>query len=376
MSFFRCLIALAVLASTAFPAALVLGEQPFLPSRTSLQSDASWKRLLDMWEEYPCPVNIPATNSLMARMAASPLTLLLPSGWNGGEVDSIELYTLAEHLRVFKLTSLDGKQVIVGLGLWPDSIAAISRVIDFSFYKLGNSTRPNTWWGHDRCFTVNKASFVANYCSYEGETLPNVLFSSVCNSEAVLRSGYDASGKNVGFPPDSFLVDLANKFSSLFRDTTEVTLLRPPEGELTLTVVEKTSESMTVQWQAEGSLSDHWVRVDCVKGELAIDTPDDQPGDSRRVILTNAPHTGTTITLYAISPDGSQWYAKSLPPGDPNGDGKIDILDMIYMRNRMGLDPSNPDNANADVNADGKINVLDFMMVRDWIAEKDVRLYP
>ena len=88
------------------------------------------------------------------------------------------------------------------------------------------------------------------------------------------------------------------------------------------------------------------------------------------------PRTGTTITLYAISPDGSQWYAKSLPPGDPNGDGKIDILDMIYIRNRMGLDPSDPDNANADVNADGKINVLDFMMVRDWIAEKDVRLYP
>ena len=98
--------------------------------------------------------------------------------------------------------------------------------------------------------------------------------------------------------------------------------------------------------------------------------------DSRRVILTNAPHTGTTITLYAISPDGTTWYAKSLPPGDPNGDGRINILDMIYIRNRIGLDPSDPDNANADLNSDGKINVLDLMTLRVWIAEKDVRLYP
>ena len=49
---------------------------------------------------------------------------------------------------------------------------------------------------------------------------------------------------------------------------------------------------------------------------------------------------------------------------------------MIYIRNRVGLDPSDPDNANADVNADGKINVLDLMTLRVWIAEKDVRLYP
>jgi len=118
------------------------------------------------------------------------------------------------------------------------------------------------------------------------------------------------------------------------------------------------------------------VRVDCAEGELAIDTTDGPPGSSNRVLLRNFPPTGTTVTLYAISPDGSKWYATSLPPGDPNGDGKLNILDMLYIRNRVGLDPSDPDNAAADVNNDGKINVLDVMTVRKWLAERDSLLNP
>lgn len=54
-------------------------------------------------------------------------------------------------------------------------------------------------------------------------------------------------------------------------------------------------------------------------------------------------------------------------PGDANLDCKVDILDMIYIRNRLNQDPESGSNWTADVNNDGKINILDMILVRNHL---------
>ena len=57
-------------------------------------------------------------------------------------------------------------------------------------------------------------------------------------------------------------------------------------------------------------------------------------------------------------------------PGDVNDDCHVNILDMIHIRNALGLDPSSGTNWKEDVNRDGKINVLDLIFVRNWSGAK------
>jgi len=52
-------------------------------------------------------------------------------------------------------------------------------------------------------------------------------------------------------------------------------------------------------------------------------------------------------------------------PADPNGDGRVNILDLIFVRNHLGQPVETGDNWKADVNRDGKIDVLDLLVVRN-----------
>jgi len=52
---------------------------------------------------------------------------------------------------------------------------------------------------------------------------------------------------------------------------------------------------------------------------------------------------------------------------DPNGDGRVNILDLILVRNLLNQDPFSGDNWKADVNRDGRINILDLIYIRNHI---------
>jgi len=52
-------------------------------------------------------------------------------------------------------------------------------------------------------------------------------------------------------------------------------------------------------------------------------------------------------------------------PGDANLDCRVNILDLLFVRNRMLQDVSSGDNWQADVNQDGSINILDLLYVRN-----------
>ncbi|HUS59215.1 MAG TPA: DUF1565 domain-containing protein, partial [Planctomycetota bacterium] len=52
-------------------------------------------------------------------------------------------------------------------------------------------------------------------------------------------------------------------------------------------------------------------------------------------------------------------------PGDANGDCRVNILDLIFIRNRLNQDVATGENWKADVNGDGRINILDLIFVRN-----------
>lgn len=54
-------------------------------------------------------------------------------------------------------------------------------------------------------------------------------------------------------------------------------------------------------------------------------------------------------------------------PGDVNGDGQVNILDLVYVANNFGKSAS--DNPLADVNYDGKIDILDLVFVANHLGE-------
>jgi len=56
---------------------------------------------------------------------------------------------------------------------------------------------------------------------------------------------------------------------------------------------------------------------------------------------------------------------------DANGDCHVNVLDLIFIRNRLGANPNTGDNWRADIVAgDGAINVLDLIAVRNYLGTK------
>ncbi len=50
---------------------------------------------------------------------------------------------------------------------------------------------------------------------------------------------------------------------------------------------------------------------------------------------------------------------------DVNGDCRVDVLDLLCVRNKLGQNPETGENWKADVNLDGKVDVLDLIKVRN-----------
>jgi len=81
----------------------------------------------------------------------------------------------------------------------------------------------------------------------------------------------------------------------------------------------------------------------------------DQAGDRTIELTMDSDHTA--LALYYHWPI----------TGDATGDCKVNILDMLFIRDKLTSDPTTGDNWKADVTQDGDINVLDMLHVRNHL---------
>jgi len=106
-----------------------------------------------------------------------------------------------------------------------------------------------------------------------------------------------------------------------------------------------------------------------VTGETPLDL-DGQPrivdgdGDTE---LQVPPEGGEPVEMFESVDLGCYELQKPSLPGDANGDCKVNILDLIFIRNRLNQDVGTGDNYKADVTGDGKINILDLIFSRNHL---------
>ena len=63
--------------------------------------------------------------------------------------------------------------------------------------------------------------------------------------------------------------------------------------------------------------------------------------------------------------------------GDVNGDGEINVLDLLTLKQQIAdMEPKDYVAANADVNGDGKADFTDVLFIKKYIAEYDITLGP
>ena len=78
---------------------------------------------------------------------------------------------------------------------------------------------------------------------------------------------------------------------------------------------------------------------------------------------------GTNYKLVAVNTevasDPIYWPLAWPIEGDSNMDCRVNILDLIFIRNKLNLDVASGDNWKADVNKDTRINILDLIFVRN-----------
>ena len=56
--------------------------------------------------------------------------------------------------------------------------------------------------------------------------------------------------------------------------------------------------------------------------------------------------------------------------GDVTRDCRVDVLDLMAIRNKLGQDAITGDNLRADLNGDGKINVMDLILARNRMLHR------
>ena len=83
-------------------------------------------------------------------------------------------------------------------------------------------------------------------------------------------------------------------------------------------------------------------------------------GVNNKITIVNNEIVGPTV----------YWPSRWPVLGDANLDCTVNILDLIFIRNKLNQDPGTGNNWQANVYGDGSINILDLIYVRNKLNTK------
>jgi hypothetical protein len=142
---------------------------------------------------------------------------------------------------------------------------------------------------------------------------------------------------------------------------------QPGAPEVTNLAVEKvTSTSARVTWDTSFDTYGY-VRYKLTTGTEWTETETARTATHGHMLTGLAPES--TYVIEAVNNGQAEapiFYPEGLPiPGDANMDCKVNVLDLIFVRNRLNKSIESGQNWQANVNQDSKINVLDLIYVRN-----------
>jgi len=144
----------------------------------------------------------------------------------------------------------------------------------------------------------------------------------------------------------------------------------------TLTVASQPFAGLDIMGDDPGNTPYCATRTDQEAVHLALDSPLNmmQGGNSYNFVywmIDGVPQPrGCTSVDILMDADRTATAVYNLF-ADANGDCAVNVLDLIFVRNRLGANPNTGDNWRADiVPGDGAINVLDLIAVRNYLGTR------
>jgi len=260
-----------------------------LPQPTNARFDE------EKWEHLdPILIERPSSKMLLVNLSGQRENLFKAVEWS--KVEAVDSSVNLHGYLQLHLNDEEGNLVVFRVKQTHSAAFQVIETLTRSLYAVGGA-RPSTFSGSS-ALDISNASYVANYES--NPNVPNTVVYGIANVTVVLSSRRP-------FPPDSELVKLANQFNTLFMSGDKAGAIEADIELLSLRIIEHSDDATIIEWTAAGDYTNNWVRIDSEHGELSISEEEDN-----RLILAGIPDGGTVVTIYAISPDGKEWFKKSM----------------------------------------------------------------
>ncbi|HUW35439.1 MAG TPA: LamG-like jellyroll fold domain-containing protein [Planctomycetota bacterium] len=156
---------------------------------------------------------------------------------------------------------------------------------------------------------------------------------------------------------------VASKSATIYYNTATPAITAGP------TVTDNGDGIATATWTTDipalGSVNYGPVKVSGATPNIVAETA---IGTSHGVVLTGIV-AGTNYKIVLVNSEIASpafyWPDKWPVPGDASQDCRVNILDLIFIRNKLNQAVGTGDNWKADVNEDARINILDLILVRN-----------
>ena len=216
----------------------------------------------------------------------------------------------------------------------------------YELFEIDHPTVPTGMIAVDLYEELYEAPETLGYTKHEGEFSANALNNGSSNTDIVKNT---ATGKEY-----AYVVDWAENTYTLYELVTELDGFDNGWG--AGDVWYATPAEPTVTGSVDDELPDGYEYISLGGSGFYLHIATGGSGD----VFTQTPTDEPTDVKY----------------GDANGDGNIDMIDVLLIRKYIAKQPVKPDLTASDVTDDGNIDMLDVPLIRKYIAKQPVTLGP